>query len=401
MKNLIRGVALLLPLTLLLWGCEKENDQNGEGDNHTTQVEPDTLDCRTITTPTTLSNRGQGVDYLVPCEIDVEAPLTIEPGVTLAFEQGASLYINRAGSREGALIAEGTEQDSITFTGVLGLPGSWVGLDLNSGSIQNKLSHCIIEYAGAGKGDEPALLVRKGSKIIIEHCTFRDNNYRGLQVAPNTLLEGFQQNSFLRNDDYPIRVPASQVTYLDAATRFADNALSEIYVQNGSIYDRGYVRGSGHEWTALSIPYFVDQDLNVTGQLTIAKGCQISFSNDKWLNVEDNGAILKVEGTRLQKVSITGRAGKGSWNGIYIASSSPENIIEYATIADGGQNKKGWYMNNSANISVGYLDNPDRIIISETTIRNSAGCGIVKEPGAIVSRSKITYEENSSGNFCQ
>lgn len=397
----MNGVALLLALTLLLWGCEKENEQNNGDNNNTTQVEPDTLDCGTITTATTLSNRGEGIDYLVPCEIDVEAPLTIEPGVTIAFEQGAYLYINDFGSREGALIAEGTAQDSITFTGALGLPGSWVGLEVYSSSIQNKLSHCIIEYAGAGQGDEPALQVDKESKIIIEHCTFRDNKYRGLQVYPSALLEGFQENSFLRNDDYPIRIPAGQVTYLDAATRFADNALSEIYVQNGSIYDRGYVRGGGHEWTALSIPYFVDQDLNVTGQLTIQKGCQISFSNDTWLNVEDNGASLKIKGTKLQRVKISGRAGKGSWNGIYIASSDPENIIEYATIADGGQNKKGWYMSNSGNISVGYLDNPDRIIVSESTIRNSAGCGIVKEPGAIVSRSKITYEDNTSGNFCQ
>ena len=78
---------------------------------------------------------------------DVDAALILEAGVSLIFNAGAKLSVNKPGS----LKALGTEADPILFTGFEATPGYWEGIEFNrSNSINNQLDYATIEYAGGG-----------------------------------------------------------------------------------------------------------------------------------------------------------------------------------------------------------------------------------------------------------
>ncbi|MEJ2049278.1 MAG: PKD domain-containing protein, partial [Calditrichota bacterium] len=62
-------------------------------------------------------------DYVVTDVANVNAVLTIEPGVTVEFGAGARMDVESGGT----LIAVGTETDSIIFTGANKTAGAWDG----------------------------------------------------------------------------------------------------------------------------------------------------------------------------------------------------------------------------------------------------------------------------------
>lgn len=96
-----------IALGLFVFASCDSDDDNGGGDLGP-EIEPIILDCSTITETTVLENRGSGIDYIWPCLVKVEAPLIIEPGVTIAFEQGGGLEVKDYGERTGSITALGT-----------------------------------------------------------------------------------------------------------------------------------------------------------------------------------------------------------------------------------------------------------------------------------------------------
>ncbi|HXB42313.1 MAG TPA: hypothetical protein VNZ49_17370 [Bacteroidia bacterium] len=75
--------------------------------------------------------------------------LTIQPGVVVKFDAGTQLEI-----RQAALVALGTNADSITFTSNASLSaGSWNNIDLNGGTMTSKFNFCNFRYATQGIAD--------------------------------------------------------------------------------------------------------------------------------------------------------------------------------------------------------------------------------------------------------
>jgi hypothetical protein len=79
--------------------------------------------------------------YTVSSTITVagSATLTIEPGVTVLFNQGTGLTVN------GRLIAEGTETNRITFTRNAGAT-SWSQLSFTANSTTSRIAHAEMRY---------------------------------------------------------------------------------------------------------------------------------------------------------------------------------------------------------------------------------------------------------------
>src|SRR5690606_20249055 len=163
---------LYIPLAFIaLTSCSSDDD----GAEPDPVVEPLVLDCSIITEAMVLEDRGAGIDYIWPCVVKVRAPLTIEPGVTIAFEQGGGLIIDDYDTRTGALIAVGTADKPITFTGTTSSPGAWNRIYMDSGDLNNKMHHCIIEFAGGTDGSKPALSAINGSKVEVKNTIIRNN----------------------------------------------------------------------------------------------------------------------------------------------------------------------------------------------------------------------------------
>lgn len=85
------------------------------------------------------------VPYRVMVRTFVEAALAIEAGTALEFAQGANLIVTNGGS----LSAVGTVDAPITFSGAEALAAYWKGLQFNTVSANNELSHVLLEHAGS------------------------------------------------------------------------------------------------------------------------------------------------------------------------------------------------------------------------------------------------------------
>ena len=96
-----------------------------------------------------------GVDYHVTADINVQGganpQLTIEPGVTLAFDPGTGIIVGS--SARGALYAVGTSSSPIVFTSSQAVPsrGDWDGITLGSycDAANVFLQYLTVEYGGA------------------------------------------------------------------------------------------------------------------------------------------------------------------------------------------------------------------------------------------------------------
>lgn len=108
--------------------------------------------------------------------VDENASLTIEPGVTLHFDDDCKMTVN------GCLIANGTEAEPIVFTSSQDAAGksSWNGLKLEDYTY-SEFNHCRFEYAAGG------LSFYEGAISSIKNCEFF-SNYKGLS-APDAMPE--------------------------------------------------------------------------------------------------------------------------------------------------------------------------------------------------------------------
>lgn len=102
--------------------------------------------------------------------------LTIEPGVTIAFEvgSGSGIEVGTADARQGILVAEGTAEAPIRFTSAQGAPaaGDWMGIIFaNVPMSGNHIAYATIEHAGGesghdgfgcGPGDNDAAIIVHG-----------------------------------------------------------------------------------------------------------------------------------------------------------------------------------------------------------------------------------------------
>ena len=95
---------------------------------------------------------NHGLPYVIDDWLEVQACLTIAPGITLLVKRHATIEVH--GRDSSALIADGTE-GQITFTSAEAIPapGDWGGIALCGGSARGSvLRNCKIEYAGYWEG---------------------------------------------------------------------------------------------------------------------------------------------------------------------------------------------------------------------------------------------------------
>ena len=103
--------------------------------------------------------RQLGILYLNPGEYADKATLTLEPGVTVAFEEsaGSGIIVGSADTRQGVLVADGTTDAPIVFTSAKDAPaaGDWMGVVFSYVPLSgNHIGHARVEYAGGESGHD-------------------------------------------------------------------------------------------------------------------------------------------------------------------------------------------------------------------------------------------------------
>jgi len=101
----------------------------------------------TVSGDATLNALSGDTPYRISSTPEVDATLTVEPGVEMTFESDVALWVLTGAS----LVADGTSSDPITMTATSGNEGTgwWRGVAIYSNSPNNTLNHVEVRHAGS------------------------------------------------------------------------------------------------------------------------------------------------------------------------------------------------------------------------------------------------------------
>jgi hypothetical protein len=357
-----------------------------------TPAEPETIDAN-ISAKTVLINRISNPnfpDYVVTKDIAVNAELTINPGVVIAFARDTRFIVNDNG---GVLIAKGEADKKIRFEGREKTKGFWTGLQVNSASGANQMEYVEITNAGAKNftGTIKGGMVLMGNykaQMSIKNCSFIANHGHGLYIENGVKLLGFSNNTFKENTESGVLLDANNVKLLDANSAYTGGNGRNVIEIASSILDGNM--NSEIQWVLPKdkTPYRISQSIKIHSGLKILPGTILEFERDVVMQIE-NG-FLDATGTRENKIIFRGADGTNAyWKGIIFYSNSQRNTIEYADITGGGSS--AIVSATKANLAI--YGTGARMLIKNCTISNSGGYGVY------VSYHTIVNPDLESGNI--
>jgi len=241
-----------------------------------------------------------GMPHIVTHDFLVEGTdspiLTVEAGVVIRFESGASIQIGR--DAPGGLVVNGTESQPVLFTAdsTGPQPGFWSGLYFHSQTLVNdtRIRNAKIEYAGGG--ETGAITISTAEKMVeiqLNDVTISDSLFTGLLMMGNGRLRSGSNNLTItktttvdNTGGFPIMTSAAGSHNLPKGT-YTGNAVNAINIIQAG--DSTVPIGSNTTWKNLGVPYAISQDVYVQGTtaptLTIERGVITLWAADTALHV--------------------------------------------------------------------------------------------------------------------
>jgi len=328
MRFNMKNSALMVLSVALLGSCKKEDPVTG-----VTQ----TLDCDFFKENRTLvDDPDASIDYLVTCDMAVEADITVMPGVVIAFATDAGINIKESGSFN----AEGTADAPITFQGEDAIAGSWRGIINYSSDPKNKFDHCVVNHAGGiahnSNNDRGAFVLWAESRTSITNSSIRNSGAHGINAVYGDAQIVLGGNSITDNAMSPLYIDPSYVGVPDPTDNYQGNGEDRVVLV---VYTRGV--SDNATWRKVNVPYRVSNDrgtrMKIQANVTVEPGVSAYFDAGCHLYVEDTRS-LNAQGTASEPIRFMGTvAAPGSWGGIYFnTTSSPLNNIAHAVIQHAG-----------------------------------------------------------------
>jgi hypothetical protein len=278
----------------------------------------------------------------VPSTIEVEGSgttLTIEPGVKLKFQDNVELDVQPGAS----LVAVGTEESPILFTGWQEAPGSWGGVVFYSNAVSNEIAYATVEYAGADDGPSGAITLSEGDtagRAKLSHLTIRNNARFGLTVLEDAELGLFEDNTITENEGGAIRVEVTAVDQLagDGNSIEENGPNGDNVVQLETSILLPIVTET--TWPNLSPAIYRVTGPNGDGgnqiyledHLTIEPGAVFEFAGGSGIDVSGGTSGLSAIGTEEEPIIFRGIDGSG-WSGIgFCESNWTGNNLTYVEV---------------------------------------------------------------------
>ncbi len=391
MKKYVK-FSVIVACVLMMNACNKDplNPDNNNNPN-----KPTNLEC-SITQSLTLTDRNpKGVDYIVDCDAYISSgTLTIEPGTTIQFNDGASLSIIET----GVLRANGTAQNQITFTNNGGNAPSWAGIYVYTNGVGNAISHAIIEKAGAVSSsgyfnDVKAGLTIQETKISLTNNQILNSGDAGIVVLQKGVFTSFSNNAIKGSANFPIVVEAGQASQLDYnANTFSNNGKQYINI-NSTQSSENYIE-SAATFVKTVIPYFISKKTTFIKSIEIMAGTEFVFDENASLVFQNANAPFKIMGTATNHVVMKGlKAESGYWGGILIAEEGDKYQFDYLDISDGGALDFGYGALKGNIILAGHGNG--RLVLNNSTSTRSGSCDVVLNEYWDTK----TIQNNNSGNL--
>lgn len=344
--------------------------------------------------------------YLITQSITLrDARLIIQPGTEIRFDQGTGFTVGS----DGIIVADGTDDEPILFTGTQKTRGWWDGVFF-SGTTHphNLLNHVIIEYGGREQqhsSTRPANLTLSRSisgniaSVTITNSTFRNSAGYGLFLHENGRMPESFNNTYTKNATGAAAVDAASLHYLDAESTYSGNDQDSdfVLVLGNSI-------SSGVAWQALDVPCFVQGEISVSSsdfaEFRIHPGAAFHFDTDGGFIIREN-VILALAGTEENPILFTGsEKTPGWWKGIYVIETThPNNLIEHIIVEYAG--KEAFHGSTEpANLTIArdITRNEASVTIKNSTFRHGHGYGLfLHNNGRMPDSKENRYSHNRQG----
>ncbi|HLK12812.1 MAG TPA: Ig-like domain-containing protein [Candidatus Binatia bacterium] len=294
--------------------------------------------------------------------------LTVQPGVVVQFAQGVGDTL----AVQGTLLAAGTSDQPITFTGATASAGSWGGLSISASGTPAAatLKYVTIEYGGVNGSFGAVLSVDRGT-LTLANAVVRNGAGSGIYATTNASLD-VEATAFVGNGLDALRLVEPPGDLPLSGLTASGNGLDAVHVIGVNTTVHGQRR-----WMAPGIPYTVDTPVvNTSGDtLTIDPGSELDFHANTGFAI---GGALHALGTAGAPILFTGQtSAPGAWNGILAVGGGGTAVVqlEYVTVENGGGDIAG------ANIEV----MGGQVVANHTIIRNGRLDGVLVDSNASVS----------------
>ncbi len=241
------------------------------------------------------------------------ATLTLQAGVTLAFDHGASFAIGY--DKPAKLIALGGPGKPVTLTSAGDkVPGAWAGLVLHDHADRTGMTDLVIEYAGTDDG--AAIDARDVEDVTLVRVAIRSTKGFGVRVAPTAKVAVLESTFDQIGGSAALRVGPESVAGIAASNKVLQAEKALAFVEGGTVH-------RDVTWHDLGMPYVVLGNVTVEGNeggsatLTIEPGAVLRFERDVALGVGYvQRGVVKVAASREKPVVFTANGGDeaGNWD---------------------------------------------------------------------------------------
>jgi ribosomal protein L14 len=335
------------------------------------------LDNGTITENGTILK--QDVPYRLNSYNYVEnSTLTIAAGANFLMNVASALIIDT----NGGLTANGTELDSIKFTGYAEQKGYWrfVVFEDDAVDANCNLDYCIFEYGGGYSSSSAIVIINNDATIT--NSAVRNSGSHGVEISA-AARPTFNDNTITMNDRSPIHGDFESMTSIGYGD-YNGNTNDFIDLDSGTLSEIGTLKKQNVPYRLNSYNYVEE------ATLTIEAGTIVYFNQDAALIVNTNGGMI-AQGTMDDLVYFSSNVlQNGYWRFIHYTdvAKDADCIMDYCQIEFGGG-----YSSSSASL---IIDNDASV--TNSTIRYSESNGLLiddEQASPLISNCTITLNDKS------
>ncbi len=333
----------------------------------------------------TLTDRGDGIDYVLENDLDVNNyTLTIEPGVTIAIKnQGVTINIGDG----GAIQAKGTAEKPIVIKAGGSAPGGAINIAENANhGVTHTLSYVNFKNMGDAeyKYIDGVVRIESNVKASMDHVTIDGARKNGIIVYGE--LVKFENNTIKNCERSPLWINnPDNVSNLGDGNVYENNKLNYIELTQANQAPSN----SQVTFNKQSVPWLVTEGMewsaDKTTNVTIPAGSEFVFPEGKSAIFSGKFKVV-MNGTAEAPITFKSQSDDVAWNGILFSGS--DVTMQYVNVLKTNVDQ---YFEGALTFSYYAKAKLDHVLIDDVN-NDSDGKGY----GIYASDAKITVFENNT-----